>query len=48
MKEIDPKKLESHVKNVCSPNLKRGAKICITCPFRTIVDQVINQVGQRD
>ena len=48
MEEINLKKLESHVKRVCKPNLNRGAKICKTCPFLHIVEQAIRQEGQDD
>lgn len=48
MQEIDLKKLEIHVKRVCNPNIKRGSKICVTCPFRHIIDQVNNQNGSSD
>jgi len=32
--EVDEKELTEHIKKVCKNNIRRGCKICLSCPFR--------------
>ena len=36
---VSTKELKHHISRVCRANLDRGAKICITCPFREGIHQ---------
>lgn len=42
---INKQKLLSHVKRVCWPNLKKQAKICRNCPFKSIVLRAFKSLG---
>jgi len=36
---VSAEALRYHISRVCRANLDRGAKICITCPFREGINQ---------
>jgi hypothetical protein len=38
---INKGRLVNHVKKVCIPNKKRGAKICKKCPFAETINREI-------
>jgi len=40
--KIDYNELTAHVKRICKSNMKKPAKICLQCPFKKYVLQIMD------
>ncbi len=43
--EVDETRFTDHVKRICCSNIRRPAKICLVCPFREHVLNVMRKNG---
>jgi len=42
---INKQKLLAHSRNICWPNLKKGAECCQNCPFRPTALKALRSIG---
>jgi hypothetical protein len=45
MLEVDKEKFIAHIKRICRTNIRRPCKICLVCPFRDYILQIMKEKG---
>lgn len=42
---VDKEKFVEHIKKICRSNIRKPCKICLVCPFREYVLQIMREKG---